>query len=226
MAEKEENIIFDFTWGNTYGLFGQGYHVMIKNSNDSLYFSYSADLKYGEVKMDNAALDDFMKDLKALRVDSWNGKTYSDSGFENEDTWRLIVNSVTIIVDSKGANAYPPEWGKFLEYLHVKWSLPQSVRELSPEERKRIREENVRLYKEEERERERHEKKPAGKERHEQQARNNNGPKEKQGDKKFNDKKEKRDPQKFKNQSSQGNAGNTKGDRPRHFYRHRKKPAK
>ncbi len=224
MAEKEENIIFDFTWGNTYGLFGQGYHVMIKNSNDSLYFSYSSDLKYGEVKLDNAGLEEFMKDLKALRVDSWNGRTYSDSGFENEDTWRIIINSVTIIVDSKGANAYPPEWNNFLEYLHVKWSVPKSIRELSPEERKKIREQNALLHREEEKEKT--EKKPVNREHRDHNQKNPHQGRDRHQEKKYPEKKEKRE-QHIRNQNANAvnNANAGRSDRPRHF-RHRKKPQK
>lgn len=137
-AEKESNIIFDFTWGNTYGLFAEGYHLMIKGGGD-LYLTWSVDLKYGEVPLDNAKLDEFMKDLKALRLDTWNGKTYSDSSFENADTWRIEANHIALVIESKGANDYPPEWKQFLEYLHMKWSVPVSTRELPAEQRKEIR---------------------------------------------------------------------------------------
>ena len=136
-AEKENNIIFDFIWGNTYGLFSEGYHLMIKGGGD-LFLTWSVDMKYGEVPLDNAKLEEFMKDLKALKLDSWNGRTYSDSGFENADTWRIETNHIALILESKGANDYPPEWKQFLEYLHVKWSVPVSSRELPPEERKEI----------------------------------------------------------------------------------------
>ncbi|MBR5377059.1 MAG: hypothetical protein IK139_07230, partial [Lachnospiraceae bacterium] len=150
MAEREENIIFDFIWGNTYGLFGQGYHVMIKESDDGMYLSYSVDMKYGEKKLDGAGFEGFMKDMKSLGIDSWDGRTYSDSGFENEDTWRLVANSVVVKTDSKGANAYPPGWKNFLDYLHVRAGIPKSVRELPPEEMKRIREERALQYMQEE----------------------------------------------------------------------------
>ena len=136
-AEKENNIIFDFIWGNTYGLFAEGYHLMIKGGGD-LFLTWSVDMKYGEVPLDNAKVEEFMKDLKALRLYSWNGRAYSDSVFENADTWRIETNHIALILESKGANDYPPEWKQFLEYLHVKWSVPVSSRELPPEERKEI----------------------------------------------------------------------------------------
>ena len=154
MSEKEENIIFDFIWGNTYGLFGQGYHVKIKQTDDGMYLSYSVDMKYGENKLDTAAFEGFMKDMKGLGVDSWHSRTYSDSSFEYEDTWRLVINSVIVITDCKGANAYPPGWKNFLDYLHVRCGIPKSVRELPPEEMKRIREEKAQQYIREEKERE------------------------------------------------------------------------
>ena len=137
MAEKENNLIFDFTWGNTYGLFAEGYHIMIKDGGD-LFLTWSVDLKYGETPLDNAKLDEFIKDLKVLKLDSWNGKTWSDSNFENADTWHIEVNHIALIMESKGANDYPPEWKQFLEYLHMKWSVPVSVREMPEEKRREI----------------------------------------------------------------------------------------
>jgi len=134
---KEENVIFDFCWGNTYGLFSEGYHVMIKDSND-LYLTWSVDLKYGEVKFDNAKLEEFMKDLKALRIDNWNGKTFSKSDFDKGDTWKLEINNIALKLECKGANDYPPEWKTFLDYLHMKWSVPSSTRELPEEERQAV----------------------------------------------------------------------------------------
>ena len=134
---KEENVIFDFCWGNTYGLFSEGYHVMIKDSND-LYLTWSVDLKYGEVKFDNAKLEEFMKDLKALRIDNWNGKTFSKSDFDKGDTWKLEINNIALKMECKGANDYPPEWKTFLDYLHMKWSVPSSTRELPEEERQAV----------------------------------------------------------------------------------------
>ncbi len=131
MTEKTETIIFDFIWGNTYGLIGDGYHLMIKDSADKLYLTYSVDLKYGEIRFDDAKVTELIKDLKELHVDSWNGKTYSRSEYEEEkgDTWRLSVNQIGMILEAKGANDYPPEWKEFLNYFHVKYSVPVSRRE-------------------------------------------------------------------------------------------------
>ncbi len=129
MAEKTEAQIFDFIWGNTLGLIGEGYHITVKESSEKLYLSYSVDLKYGELKFDENKIAELVKDLKSLRVDSWNGKTYSKSEFEEGDTWHLTVNHIGMILDAKGANDYPPEWTEFLNYLHIKFGIPVSRRE-------------------------------------------------------------------------------------------------
>ncbi len=241
MSDKEENIIFDFIWGNTYGLFGQGYHIMIKQSDDGMYLSYSVDMKYGEKKLDNAAFEGFMKDMKALGIDGWNQRTFSESSFENEDTWRLIVNSVIVVTDCKGANSYPPGWKNFLDYLHVRCGIPKSVRELPPDEMKRIREEKALQYAQEEKERElekAREKDRKEKQRNDRKGdnrRNGDRPEkadrnerhdrnEKRGEKRFQDRKEKRD-QHMNNTNQQAKESSPKNDRPRRF-RHRKKPVK
>ena len=238
MSDREENIIFDFIWGNTYGLFGQGYHVMIKESDTGMYLSYSVDMKYGETKLDSAAFVGFMKDMKSLGLDAWNGRTYSDSSFENEDTWRLVINSVVIITDCKGANAYPPGWKNFLDYLHVRAGIPKSVRELPPEEMKRIREEKALQYqreekeREQERERERDRKQRQGNQRgntsvrqkKERPDRQDRHEKRGQVEKRFQDRKEKRE-QHVKNTNPQAKE-NAPGNNRQKRFRYRKKPAK
>ena len=243
MSDREENIIFDFIWGNTYGLFGQGYHVMIKQTDDGTFLSYSVDMKYGETKLDSAGFEGFMKDMKALGIDSWNGRTFSDSSFEYEDTWKLTVNSVVVITDCKGANAYPPGWKNFLDYLHVRCGIPKSVRELPPEEMKRIREEKAQQYLREEKEREQErERERDRKQKHNNNRRPNNpGVRQKndrtdradrqdrhekrgQGEKRFQDRKEKRE-QTIKN-APQAARENAPGNNRQKRFRYRKKPAK
>ncbi len=236
MSDREENIIFDFIWGNTYGLFGQGYHIMIKQTDDGTFLSYSVDMKYGETKLDGAGFEGFMKDMKALGIDSWNGRTFSDSSFEYEDTWKLTVNSVVVITDCKGANAYPPGWKNFLDYLHVRCGIPKSVRELPPEEMKRIREEKALQYqreekeREQERERERDRKQRQGNHRGNTSARQKNDRPdrsdrhENRGEKRYPDRKEKRE-QHVKNTNPQAKE-NAPGNNRQKRFRYRKKPAK
>lgn len=129
MAEKQDTTLFEFTWGNTFGLFSEGYHLVVKVPKERLYLSYSVDLKYGEIRFDEEKLEELWNDLVALHIHLWSGRTFSNSDFEEGDTWTLTYRYGDHKLEAKGANAYPPEWTELLNYFHIKYSIPVSRRE-------------------------------------------------------------------------------------------------
>ena len=123
--------VFEFTWGDAWGLYGTGYHVVIKDNEenkDKLYLSWSVDLKYGEMRI-SQKLQEFLDDIKACGVQSWDGQRYTKAGIIDGDTWYFKVNSLSIKAEAQGTNEYPAEWKQLLSCLHEKWGVPVSKRE-------------------------------------------------------------------------------------------------
>lgn len=123
--------VFEFTWGDAWGLYGTGYHVVIKDNEDNkdkLYLSWSVDLKYGEMRI-SQKLQEFLDDIKACGVQSWDGQRYTKAGIIDGDTWYFKVNSLSIKAEAQGTNEYPAEWKQLLSCLHEKWGVPVSKRE-------------------------------------------------------------------------------------------------
>ncbi len=125
---EPEEPVFEFTWADAWGLYGTGYHVVIKNSQDRLYLSWSVDLSYGETKIGDR-LQEFLSDMKNCGVASWDGRRYTRQGIFDGDTWSVRANSLSLKVETQGTNEYPPEWKAFLKCLHDKWNIPVSKRE-------------------------------------------------------------------------------------------------
>lgn len=123
--------VFEFTWGDAWGLYGTGYHVVIKDNEenkDKLYLSWSVDLKYGEMRI-SQKLQEFLDDIKACGVQSWDGQRYTRPGIIDGDTWYFKVNSLAVKSEAQGTNEYPAEWKQLLCCLHEKWGVPVSKRE-------------------------------------------------------------------------------------------------
>lgn len=125
---EPEEIIFEFTWADAWGLYGVGYHIVIKDNPDRLYLSWSVDLSYGEMKL-GQRLKEFLEDMKRIGLGSWDGRKYSKTGIFDGDTWALKINSLVLKCEAQGTNEYPNEWKELLKCLHEKWSIPVSRRE-------------------------------------------------------------------------------------------------
>ena len=122
VRREPEEPVFEFAWADAWGLYGTGYHVVVKNSQDKLY------LTYGELKM-GQRLQDFLDDMKACGIGSWDGRRYTKQGIFDGDTWTIKANSLTLKCEAQGTNEYPDEWKSFLNCLHEKWNIPVSKRE-------------------------------------------------------------------------------------------------
>ena len=120
--------VFEFTWADAWGLYGTGYHVVIKDNQDKLYLSWSVDLSYGELKI-GQRLQEFLDDMKTCGIGKWDGHRYTKAGIFDGDTWAVKVNSLTLKSEAQGSNEYPQEWKTFLKCLHDKWHIPVSKRE-------------------------------------------------------------------------------------------------
>ena len=120
--------IFEFTWADAWGLYGTGYHVVIKDNPDKVYLSWSVDLGYDEMKL-GGRLQDFLDDMKSCGLASWDGRRYTKPGIFDGDTWSIKVNSLKLKCEAQGTNEYPAEWKQFLKCLHEKWKIPVSKRE-------------------------------------------------------------------------------------------------
>ncbi|MCR5774153.1 MAG: hypothetical protein K6G42_03620 [Lachnospiraceae bacterium] len=127
---KREQVepVFEFTWADAWGLYRTGYHIVVKESQEKMYLSWSVDLSYGEMKL-GQRLQEFLDDMKAIGLSSWDGRRYTKPGIFDGDTWSVKANSLTLKCESQGTNEYPEEWKAFLECLHKKWSIPVSKRE-------------------------------------------------------------------------------------------------
>ena len=125
---EPDDTIFEFIWADAWGLYRTGYHVVIKDNPDRMYLSWSVDLKYDEMKIDQN-LQEFLEDLKKCGIASWDGRRYTKQGIFDGDTWFLKVNSLKLKCEAQGTNEYPAEWKKFLQCLHDKWKIPVSRRE-------------------------------------------------------------------------------------------------
>ncbi len=128
LRREAEEPVFEFTWADAWGLYGTGYHVVIKDSQDKLYLSWSVDLSYGEMKL-GQRLTEFLDDMKKCGIGSWDGKKYTKPGIFDGDTWSIKANSLILKVEAQGTNEYPPEWKHLLQCLHEKWTIPVSKRE-------------------------------------------------------------------------------------------------
>ena len=125
---EPEETIFDFTWADAWGLYGVGYHIVIKDNQERMYLSWSVDLIYGEMKI-GQRLKEFLEDMKRVGLNSWDGRRYTKSGIFDGDTWSLKINSLSLKCEAQGTNEYPGEWKDFLKCLHEKWGIPVSRRE-------------------------------------------------------------------------------------------------
>jgi hypothetical protein len=125
---EPEEVIFEFTWADAWGLYGTGYHIVIKDNPDRLYLSWSVDLKYGEMRI-GQRLQEFLDDIKECGISAWDGQRYTKPGIIDGDTWYVKVNSLTLKCEAQGTNEYPAEWKKLLNCLHEKWTIPVSKRE-------------------------------------------------------------------------------------------------
>ena len=125
---EPEETIFDFTWADAWGLYGVGYHIVIKDNQERMYLSWSVDLSYGEMKI-GQRLKEFLDDMKRTGLNSWDGRRYTKPGIFDGDTWSLKINSLSLKCEAQGTNEYPEEWKEFLKCLHEKWGIPVSRRE-------------------------------------------------------------------------------------------------
>ena len=125
---EPEEVIFEFTWADAWGLYGTGYHIVIKDNPEKQYLSWSVDLKYGEMRI-GQRLQEFLDDIKACGLSAWDGQRYTKPGIIDGDTWYVKVNSLTLKCEAQGTNEYPAEWKKLLACLHEKWTIPVSKRE-------------------------------------------------------------------------------------------------
>lgn len=125
---EPEEPVFEFSWADSWGLYGTGYHVVIKDNQDKLYLSWSVDLSYGEMKL-GQRLQEFLDDMKACGVGKWDGHKFTKPGIFDGDTWSVRANSLTLKCEAQGTNEYPQEWKAFLGCLHDKWKIPVSKRE-------------------------------------------------------------------------------------------------
>ena len=128
IKKEPEEVIFELTWADAWGLYGTGYHIIIKDNKERMYLSWSVDLKYGEMRI-GSRLDEFLNDIKGLNIGSWDGKRYTKPGILDGDTWNIKVNSLIVRCEAQGTNEYPPEWKALLQCLHTKWNIPVSKRE-------------------------------------------------------------------------------------------------
>ena len=128
LKHEQAEVIFEFTWADAWGLYGTGYHIVIKDNPEKLYLSWSVDLSYDEIKIGDR-LQEFLEDIRKCGVASWDGHRYTRQGIFDGDTWSVKINSLKIKCEAQGTNEYPPEWGQFLKCLHEKWKIPVSRRE-------------------------------------------------------------------------------------------------
>lgn len=128
LMHEQAEVIFEFTWADAWGLYGTGYHIVIKDNPEKLYLSWSVDLSYDEIKIGDR-LQEFLEDIRKCGLSSWDGHRYTKQGIFDGDTWSVKINSLKIKCEAQGTNEYPPEWGQFLKCLHEKWKIPVSKRE-------------------------------------------------------------------------------------------------
>lgn len=125
---EPDEVIFEFVWADAWGLYGTGYHLVIKDNPEKQYLSWSVDLKYDEMKI-GQRLQEFLDDLKKCGLSSWDGHRYTKPGIFDGDTWSVKINSLKLKCEAQGTNEYPAEWKQFLQCLHEKWKIPVSKRE-------------------------------------------------------------------------------------------------
>ncbi len=128
LKREPDEVIFEFTWADAWGLYGTGYHIVIKDNPDKLYLCWSVDLSYDELKIGDR-LQEFIEDIRKCGLSSWDGHRYTKQGIFDGDTWSVKVNSLRLKCEAQGTNEYPPEWQQFLKCLHEKWKIPVSKRE-------------------------------------------------------------------------------------------------
>ena len=128
LKHEAAEIIFEFTWADAWGLYGTGYHIVIKDNPEKMYLSWSVDLGYDEIKI-GGRLQDFLEDMRKCGLSSWDGRRYTRPGIFDGDTWSVKVNSLRLKCEAQGTNEYPEEWKQFLKCLHENWKIPVSKRE-------------------------------------------------------------------------------------------------
>ena len=128
IKHEAAEVIFEFTWADAWGLYGTGYHIVIKDNPEKIYLSWSVDLGYDEIKI-GGRLQDFLEDMRKCGLSSWDGRRYTRPGIFDGDTWSVKVNSLRLKCEAQGTNEYPEEWKQFLKCLHENWKIPVSKRE-------------------------------------------------------------------------------------------------